>query len=132
MDDLTIVGRADDAPVAIRRNLCDIQPSRFDRIPADVHLKLDADWIVPARLPIGTDPRADVQAVRRPRPLVLELRKLGFEVDAAELSNYPEPLVPDIFTGADVFDVDSFARYLGDYEFALGRTQSGALAADPR
>jgi hypothetical protein len=58
--------------------------------------------------------------------LVLELRKLGFEVDAAELSNYPEPLVPDILTGADVFDVDSFARYLGDYAFALGRTQSGA------
>jgi hypothetical protein len=39
------------------------------------------------------------------------LRALGFGVRAADLYTYADPLVPDIETGADVFDLKSAAGY---------------------
>ena len=43
--------------------------------------------------------------------MVRELRALGFEVDAADLYRYQDPLAPDIATGANVFDLQSLAGY---------------------
>jgi hypothetical protein len=43
--------------------------------------------------------------------MVTELRGLGFVVRAADLYAYPASLVPDIETGANVFDLESVAGY---------------------
>jgi hypothetical protein len=60
--------------------------------------------------------------------MVRELRGLGFVVRAADLYSYADPLVPDIETGADVFDLKSVA----DYRFVVTnlpyREQAAILA----
>jgi hypothetical protein len=43
--------------------------------------------------------------------LVSELRRLGFEVNAADLYAHEDPLVSDIATGVDVFDLESLRGY---------------------
>jgi hypothetical protein len=43
--------------------------------------------------------------------MVRVLRGLGFDVSAADLQAYENPLVPDIETGADVFNLDSLRGY---------------------
>lgn len=43
--------------------------------------------------------------------MVVELRGLGFEVEAADLYVYEDLLVPDIVTGVDVFDLDLLSGY---------------------
>ena len=39
------------------------------------------------------------------------MQSVRFEVDCADLFEYEDPLVPDIVTGADVFDLDSLSDY---------------------
>ena len=101
----------DAPPPAGKLSLGGIAPSRFERFERDEYFTIDADWIIPALL----------RAVRIEGPifepcagrghLVVELRALGFEVDAADLFPYPDPLVPDITIEADVFDIDSLDGY---------------------
>jgi hypothetical protein len=43
--------------------------------------------------------------------MVHALRALDFDVRAADLHAYPNPLVPDIATGADVFDLRSLSGF---------------------
>jgi hypothetical protein len=92
-------------------NLCDVAPSRFSRFERDGYFTLEADWIIPALC----------RAVRVEGPIlepcagrghtVRELRALGFVVRGADLYPYADSLVPDIKTGADVFDPKSLAGY---------------------
>ena len=60
--------------------------------------------------------------------MVHELRALGFDVRAADLHAYPDSLVPDIKTGADIFEL----RSLADYRFVVTnlpyREQAAILA----
>jgi hypothetical protein len=92
-------------------NLCDVAPSRFERIEGDGYFTLDADWIIPAlRRSIRVEgPILEPCAGRG--HMVRELRSLGFVVHAADLYAYADTLVPDIKTGADVFGLKSLAGY---------------------
>jgi hypothetical protein len=94
-----------------RADRCDIAPSRFARIERDGYFTIDADWIVPAlcRAVHVEGPILEPCAGRG--HMVVELRTLGFEVDAADLYEYEDPLVTEIVTGADVFDLDSLSGY---------------------
>jgi hypothetical protein len=98
-------------PVVRAGSLCDIAPSRFGRFERDEYFTLDANWIIPAlcRAVLIEGP-IKVECAGRGH-LVVELRKRGFEVDAADLHEYEDPLVDDIVTDADVFDIDSLSGY---------------------
>jgi len=103
--DMTI---ADPRARAVR---CDIAPSRFARIDREGYFTIDADWIVPALCRAVHVEGPILEPCAGAGHMVRELRALGFEVEAADLHVYEDPLVPDIITGADVFDLDSLSGY---------------------
>ena len=78
------------------------QLERFDR---DVYFTIDAGWINPA---LGSTVQLE-GPILEPRAgrghMVRELRALCFVVRGADLYAYADTLVPDIETGADVFDL---------------------------
>ena len=90
---------------------CDVAPSRFERIERDGYFTIDARWIIPAlcRAVQVEGPIFEPCAGRG--HMVRELRAFGFIVHAADLYAYPDPLVPDIVTGVDIFDLKSLAGY---------------------
>jgi hypothetical protein len=55
--------------------------------------------------------------------MVCELRAFGFEVDAADLYEYEDPLIPNIATGVDVFDLKS-GIVVNERAASLGRLHS--------
>jgi hypothetical protein len=113
-------------PVA--RNLGDIAPSRFTRIDREGYFTIDADWIVPAlcRAVHLEGPILETCAGRG--HMVVELRMLGFEVDAADLYVHEDPLIPDIVTGVDVLELKSLAGYRFVVTNLPYRTQDAILA----
>ena len=73
-----------------------IAPTRFDRLENDSYFTLDAPWIIPALLsqveirgPI-LEPAAGIGH------LVVEFRRLGFQVFAIDVRSYENPLIADI------------------------------------
>jgi hypothetical protein len=90
-------------------NLCDVAPSRFKRFDRDEYFTIDAGWIIPALCCAVQVEILEPCAGRG--HMVRELRALGFDVRAADLHAYPDSLVPDMKTGADVFDLKSLAGY---------------------
>jgi hypothetical protein len=96
------------AQIASRLSHCDIAPTRFPRSEFDEYFTLDADWIIPALCrSIEVESPISNRALGH---IVRELRALGFVVGAADLFAYPDSLVPDIKTGADVFDLTSLSE----------------------
>jgi hypothetical protein len=93
------------------RNLCDVAPSRFERFGRDEYFTLDADWIIPALCRSVKVESPILEPCAGRGHIVHALRVLGFVVRAADLYAYPDSLVPDINTGADVFDLKSLAGY---------------------
>jgi hypothetical protein len=92
-------------------NLCDVAPSRFDRLERDEYFTIDAGWIVPALCRAVQVEGPVLEPCAGRGHMVRELRGLGLVVCAADLYAYPESLVPDINTGADIFDLKSLAGY---------------------
>jgi hypothetical protein len=92
-------------------NRCDIAPSRFKRLERDEYFTLDADWIIPALCRSVKLESPILEPCAGRGHMVHALRSLGFVVRAADLYAYPDSLVPDINTGADVFDLKSLAGY---------------------
>jgi hypothetical protein len=109
-------------------NLCDVAPSRFKRFERDGYFTLDADWIIPALCRAVQVEGPVLEPCAGRGHMVRELRALGFVVRAADLYAYPDSLVPDIKTGADVLDLESLA----DYRFVVTnlpyREQAAILA----
>ena len=98
-----------------RANRCDIAASRFARFDREGYFTIDANWIVPALCCAVHVEGPILEPCAGAGHMVVELRGLGFEVEAADLYVHEDPLVPDIVTGADVFDLDS----LGGYRFVV-------------
>jgi hypothetical protein len=92
-------------------NLCDIAPSRFERLESDEYFTIDADWIIPALCRAVQVEGPILEPCAGRGHMVRELRALGLIVCAADLYAYNNPLVPDINTDADVFDIKSLAGY---------------------
>jgi hypothetical protein len=92
-------------------NLCDVAPSRFERIERDGYFTLDAGWIIPALCRAVRVEGPILEPCAGRGHMVRELRALGFVVRAADLHAYPDSLVSDINTGANVFDLKSLAGY---------------------
>ena len=85
-------------------NLCDVAPSRFERFERDGYCTLDANWIIPALCRAVQVEGLILEPCAGRGHMVRELRALGFVVRGADLYAYANSLVPDIKTGADVFD----------------------------
>jgi hypothetical protein len=92
-------------------NLCDIAPSRFERFEREEYFTIDASWIMPALCRAIQIEGPILEPCAGRGHMVCELRALGFVVQAADLYAYDDPLVSDIKTGSDVFDVKSLAGY---------------------
>jgi hypothetical protein len=90
---------------------CDIAPTRFTRFESDGYFTLDADWIIPALCRAVQVEGPILEPCAGRGHMVRELRALGFVVRADDLYAYDDPLVPDIATGVDVFDLTSLASY---------------------
>ena len=109
-------------------NRCDVAPSRFKRFDRDEYFTIDARWIIPALCCAVQVEGPILEPCAGRGHMVHELRALGFDVRAADLHAYPDSLVPDIKTGADVFDLKSLA----DYRFVVTnlpyREQAAILA----
>jgi hypothetical protein len=109
-------------------NLCDVAPSRFKRFERDGYITLDADWIILALCCAVQVEGPILEPYAGRGHMVHELRALGFDVRAADLHAYPDSLVPDIKTGADIFELKSLA----DYRFVVTnlpyRQQAAILA----
>ena len=104
-------------------NLCDVAPSRFKRFDRDEYFTIDARWIIPALCCAVQVEGPILEPCAGRGHMVHELRALGFDVRAADLHAYPDSLVPDIKTGADVFDLKSLADYrIRRYQPPLPRT----------
>jgi hypothetical protein len=99
------------AQIASHSSHCDIAPTRFQRSEFDEYFTLDADWIIPALCRKVRIQGPILEPCAGRGHMVRELRALGFIVSAADLHAYPDPLIPDIKTGADVFDLKSLAGY---------------------
>ena len=109
-------------------NLCDVAPSRFERFDQDEYFTIDAGWIIPALCCAVQVEGPILEPCAGRGHMVHELRALGFDVRAADLHAYPNSLVPDIKTGADIFELKSLA----DYRFVVTnlpyREQAAILA----
>ena len=109
-------------------NLCDVAPSRFERFDQDEYFTIDAGWIIPALCCAVQVEGPILEPCAGRGHMVHELRALGFDVRAADLHAYPDSLVPDIKTGADIFELKSLA----DYRFVVTnlpyREQAAILA----
>jgi hypothetical protein len=92
-------------------NLCDVAPSRFERVERDGYFTIDANWIVPALCGAVHVEGPVLEPCAGRGHMVRELRALGFVVRGADLYTYADTLVPDIRTGSDVFDLKSVAGY---------------------
>jgi hypothetical protein len=92
-------------------NLCDIAPSRFERLERDGYFTIDSDWIIPALCRAVRVEGPILEPCAGRGHMVRELRKLGYVVHAADLYAYADTLVPDTKTGADVLDLKSLAGY---------------------
>jgi hypothetical protein len=95
----------------LRIRLCDVAPSRFARFRNDEYFTIDAPWIIPAlcRNLLVKGPVLEPCAGRG--HMVQELRALGFTVRAADLYAHENPLISDIETGVDVFNLSSLRDY---------------------
>jgi DNA polymerase-1 len=91
--------------------LCDIAPSQFARFADDAYFTIDAPWIVPSLYRTIRIEGPIYEPCAGRGHLVVELRKLGFEVAAADLHPHADPLIPDIATGVDIFNLKSLAGY---------------------
>jgi hypothetical protein len=91
--------------------LCDVAPSRFDRIGSDSYFTIDADWVIPALCGAIHVSGPILEPCAGRGHMALELRKLGFKVDAADLHIHADPLIGDIVTGADALERTSLAGY---------------------
>jgi hypothetical protein len=78
---------------------------------SDEYFTLDADWIIPALCRSVKVESPILEPCAGRGHMVHALRELGFVVRAADLYAYPDSLVPDINTGADVFELKSLAGY---------------------
>ena len=92
-------------------NLCDVAPSRFKRFDRDEYFTIDAGWIIPALCCAVQVEGPILEPCAGRGHMVRELRALGFVVRGADLFAYANSLVPDIKSGADVFDLKSLADY---------------------
>jgi hypothetical protein len=92
-------------------NLCDVAPSRLRASSATDTFTLDADWIILALCRAVQVEGPILEPCAGRGHMVRQLRALGFVVRAADLYAYADSLVPDIKTGADVFDLKSLAGY---------------------
>ena len=95
---------------------CDIAPSRFARLGNDEYFTEDAPWIVRALCGTVHIEGPIYKPCAGRGHITVELRALGFEVRAADLYAYPNPLVDDIASGVDVFDL----RSLAGFRFVIG------------
>jgi hypothetical protein len=77
----------------------------------DNYFTIDAYWIIPALCRAIKIEGPILEPCAGRGHMVRELRGLGFDVSAADLHAYENPLVPDIETGADAFDLDSLCGY---------------------
>ena len=107
---------------------CDVAPSRFKRLDLAEYFTIDAGWIIPALCCAVQVEGPILEPCAGRGHMVRELRALGFDVRAADLHAYPDSLVPDIKTGADIFELKSLA----DYRFVVTnlpyREQAAILA----
>jgi hypothetical protein len=103
-------------------------PSRFDRLERDGYLTIDASWIIPALCYAIRVEGPILEPCAGRGHMVRELRALGFAVCAADLYAYPDPLVPDIVTGAEAFDLKSLAGYRFVVKNLPYREQAAILA----
>jgi hypothetical protein len=92
-------------------NLCDVAPSRFKRFDRDEYFTIDAGWIIPALCCAVQVEGPIFEPCAGRGHMVRELRALGFVVRGADLYAYADTLVPDIKSGADVFDLKSLVGY---------------------
>jgi hypothetical protein len=90
---------------------CDVPPSQFERFAYDIYFTIHAPWIIPALLRAIKIEGPILEPCAGRGHMVRELRGLGFDVSAADLHAHENPLVPDIETGADVFDLKSLRGY---------------------
>ena len=109
-------------------NLCDVAPSRFERFERDGYCTLDADWIIPALCRAVQVEGPILEPCAGRGHMVRELRALGFVVRGADLFAYADSLVPDIKTGADIFELKSLA----DYRFVVTNLPYREQAATAR
>ena len=89
----------------------DMAPSRFERLERDGYFTIDSDWIIPTLCRAVRVEGPILEPCAGRGNMVRELRELGFVVRAADLYAYADTLVPDIKSGADVFDLKSLAGY---------------------
>jgi hypothetical protein len=92
-------------------NRCDVAPSRFKRFDRDEYFTIDAGWIIPALCCAVQVEGPILEPCAGRGHMVRELRALGFVVRAADLYAYADTLVPDIKTGANIFELKSLADY---------------------
>jgi hypothetical protein len=90
---------------------CDVPPSRFNRFANDQYFTIDAPWIIPALCRAIKIEGPILEPCAGRGHMVRELRRLGFDVFAADLHAYENPFVPDIETRSDVFDLKSLRGY---------------------
>jgi hypothetical protein len=90
---------------------CDVPPSQFERLVDDKYFTIDAPWIIPALCRAIKIEGPILEPCAGRGHMVRELRGLGFDVSAADLHAYENPLVAHIETGADVFDLKSLRGY---------------------
>jgi hypothetical protein len=109
-------------------NLCDVAPSRFERFDRDEYFTIDADWIIPALCRAVQVEGPILEPCAGRGHMVHALRALGFTVHAADLYAYDDPLVPDIRSGANVFDLRSLAAYRSVLTNLPYREQAAILA----
>jgi hypothetical protein len=91
--------------------LTDVAPTRFERFAVDDYFTNDAHWIVRALLHSTAIVSPILEFAAGLGHIVVELGRSGFTVVASDLYAHPNPLIDDIATGVDIFDLDSLVAY---------------------